>query len=166
MNRHDIQIVELTDTDFSAIDTLSQCYLSDLAQYAKDLRPDSDGNYDNSYFKLFFSEQGYLPLGIKLNGTVIGFALLHPSKSVDYVISDFFVSPEYRRMGIGSAAVEKLLETYPGTYGFFVLIENVPAVSFWRREFLRNGLTWNETEMESEMESDGEAVVRMISEYR
>lgn len=63
-------------------------------------------------------------------------------------IAEFYVAPEFRRGGIGSAAVETLLAEHRDRGSYFVeadiLVANEPAKAFWQRlgfevQFLQTG---------------------------
>lgn len=53
--------------------------------------------------------------------------------NVDYFIQDTYIRPEYRRKGIMSKEVNKLLDEYKGIYGLYILYENKPAQAFWHK---------------------------------
>lgn len=83
--------------------------------------------YNNTLLMKFFVANGA--------GKYIGFLLVgfgdntHPE--TDYYIAEFYILPEYRRIGIATAAVKELLSLFPGKYCFRVLKENINARCFW-----------------------------------
>lgn len=147
MKRH-IQIIPLKEEEFPLIDELTQNYLRDLSKFSETLVPDSSGRFDTSYFKTF------IPLVFRMDGD----AMIVKGKAIDYIINDFYISPEFRRQGLGARAVEQLFASHPGSYGFHVLEKNRPALTFWRTLFERNGFTAEETAVID----NGERVIKMI----
>lgn len=73
-------------------------------------------------------EIGFIILGIGRN-------LMRRAKEpmVDYFIQDAYIKPEYRRKGIMSKEVEKMLDGYKGIMGLYILKTNKPALAFWHK---------------------------------
>lgn len=69
------------------------------------------------------------------SGEEIGFLLVGFGENThhltDYYIAEFFIQPEYRRAGVGLAAIKELLSLYPGKYCYHILKNNIIARSFW-----------------------------------
>lgn len=159
MSKHDIQVFTFKESDFPILDELSQNYLEDISKFADTLKPDSSGRYDNEYFKTFFTEENLIPIAFQVDGNIIGFLMLIKGKTIDNVMNDFYISPDYRRKNIGADVMKQVFASHSGTYGFYVLEKNEPALNFWRAVFKRNGFTVKETAMID----DGEKVIKMIA---
>ena len=50
-----------------------------------------------------------------------------------YRLEDFFVVPEFRRLGIGAAAARLLFERFAGSWEIVSLQRHDAAIRFWRR---------------------------------
>lgn len=53
------------------------------------------------------------------------------SKPVDYFIEELYIKPQLRRQGLASGAVGRFLAEHKGTYGIYILDDNVTAKAFW-----------------------------------
>lgn len=71
-------------------------------------------------------EIGFIILGIGRNLT-----RNENEPKVDYFIQETYIKPEYRRKGIMTKEVEKLLDQHKGIYGLYILSKNKPALAFW-----------------------------------
>jgi len=63
---------------------------------------------------------------------IAGFALLRKSKPGTYVIGEFFIKSEYRRNGVGAAAVDLLLKNFDGDWQIPFQNEKSGGAAFWR----------------------------------
>jgi predicted acetyltransferase len=77
-----------------------------------------------------------LPMLIRVDGEPAGFALVarppHAHRSVDYRMEDFFVLNKWRRAGVGTLAVARVFERFPGWWEMGWLPRNTAAEAFWR----------------------------------
>jgi predicted acetyltransferase len=89
------------------------------------------------YFDLYWSEPGRWPYLVDVAGATAGFIFVNtysPSGlGTDFSIAEFYISPGYRRQGIGTAALEYVLIHHPGQWELSILPGNRTAVSFWSR---------------------------------
>lgn len=60
------------------------------------------------------AEQQYLPAG------------------VEYELQDFYITPKYRRQGVGRQAARAVFNLYHGTWVVYQLERNLPARAFWQ----------------------------------
>lgn len=115
-------------------------YIAELSLYSTRLKdePVADKEMDNILsncllMKMFIINES----GEKVGFCLIGFGQnTHPLTS--YYIAEFYVLPEYRRIGVGTKAVQDLFSLLPGTYCYHVLKNNVAAHRFWdqiKRDF-------------------------------
>lgn len=88
------------------------------------------------YFLLYWSEQDRFPFTIWSEGKLAGFAFVRCVRDLGtetMQIAEFYIVPEKRRQGIGSAAAEALWRSFPGKWELQVHIRNKEATKFWSR---------------------------------
>ena len=80
---------------------------------------------------------GISPFFIKEDKKIIGFLLLlerpYLKKENDFGINDLFILNKYKGKGFGRQAVKELFEKKQGKYFVIELVENKPAVLFWKK---------------------------------
>lgn len=86
---------------------------------------------------MFWETDGLSPYFIKQDDRIIGFILLleRPflKKGNDFGVNDLFILNKYKGKGMARQALEKLFQQKHGKYFVIQLIENSPAVSFWKK---------------------------------
>ncbi|MET0181678.1 MAG: GNAT family N-acetyltransferase [Caulobacterales bacterium] len=134
-----------------ALENLLQLYAHDFSEFSPEdehtYELDADGRFEPyPHLDLYWREEGRLPLLIRLDGVLIGFALLNrvsPSgAAVDYNLAEFFIARKYRRNRLGSAAAEEIFARYPGRWEVAVTQHNLSALVFWQsaiRAHLKEG---------------------------
>lgn len=135
--------------DRPLIEGLFQFYVYDFAEMepAESDRFDvaADGLYEAyPYLPLYWSEPGYRPHVIRVEGRPAGFALVNHHSHLDgghigNGVAEFFVARKYRRVGAGRAAVAALLAMYPGEWEAAVAERNTTARAFWPRALEAGG---------------------------
>ncbi len=75
---------------------------------------------------------------------IVGFIILQKvvqmiRKPAWYIV-DFYILPEKRRNGYGSAAFKHFLKAYKGDFFLYVLKKNAPALEFWGTSIKRFNL--------------------------
>ncbi len=119
---------------------LMQLYVHDFSEQWWD-RPGGelgdDGLFDPYPLDAYWGEADHIPLLLRLNGRLAGFALLnassHSGRPVDRDMAEFFVVRKHRRGGLGMAAAQEIFSRYPGVWEAAVARRNVGALAFWRR---------------------------------
>lgn len=127
--------------EFSEVQRMFKNYNEVLKNYGKENVMDFSESWkaleDNltSYndFKLFLFKNEH--------GESVGFVILQDIKQNEYgndisilYISDFYIAPTYRRKGIGTLAINELINKYGTRLWFwYVIKENKPAIAFWNR---------------------------------
>ncbi len=75
---------------------------------------------------------------------IVGFIILQKVvqiiRSPAWFIVDFYILPEKRRQGAGTAAFEHFLRAYKGDFFLYILEKNAPALEFWGSCFKRYDL--------------------------
>lgn len=127
---------------------LYSLYLHDLSKFTTNLDIREDGSFYFKELDLFWKEEGLSPYFIKYNDSIIGFILLleRPflKKENDFCINDIFILNKYKGRGLGSKALVKLFEEKPGKYFVIELVENTPAVSFWKKVYEQLNIEFDE----------------------
>jgi predicted acetyltransferase len=138
-----------------------QFYIYDFSELetpdSDDLEFDDQGSY--APFPGLESDwcvDGFRPLLIRVKERLAGFALIntrsHRSGRVDYNVAEFFVARKYRRCGVATEAVCRVLTRYPGHWEIAVAERNVAARAFWPHAI---GAAPNVSEL-VQLEGDGE----------
>jgi predicted acetyltransferase len=74
---------------------------------------------------------------IQVEGNPAGFVIILAEKEllppeVDFELMDFYVTPKYRRSGIGRIAARLAFDLHHGNWQVFQLERNIPARTFWQ----------------------------------
>ena len=96
-----------------------------------------EGSFDYEGIDKFWIVEGLSPYFIKLDNMIIGFILLveRPflTKENDFGVNDIFILNKYKGKGLGRQAIKMLFQEKQGKYFVVELMENRPAVSFWKK---------------------------------
>jgi predicted acetyltransferase len=130
---------------------LWQLYMQDLALF-RNLNIENDGRYRDDRLRTYLAYEEHWPLVIRSNCEVAGFALVRKSKPDTHVVGEFFIKFEFRRAGVGAAAVAQILQKFKGNWEIPFQNENPIAASFWRKTIAILG--FNATESVSEFADD------------
>lgn len=123
-----------------ALDRLIQLYIHDFSEFwagtpRGELR--EDGSFWMYSLEAYWREPGSLPLFIRRDGHIAGFALVngvtHSGRAADRNMAEFFVVRKHRRCGIGHAAAQQIFSRHPGLWEVAVFRPNLRALAFWRR---------------------------------
>ncbi|MEH6941965.1 GNAT family N-acetyltransferase [Bacillus sp. JJ722] len=143
-----LQLVHENDKEILL--NLYSLYLHDLSKYTNsiDLGPDGVFHFDGS--DLFWETEGITPYFIKYENSIVGFLLLieRPflKNESDYGINDIFILNKFRGKGLGKKVLEILFKEKHGEYFVIELVENVPAVSFWKKVYRQFNIEFVERE--------------------
>ncbi len=90
------------------------------------------------YLDLYWEEKSRKPFFINYQGENIGFLLinnwiLNKEYNANYSIAEFYISPKYRRIGIGNRVVQEIFGRYKGKWEIRQISTNSTAVNFWRK---------------------------------
>ena len=93
---------------------------------------------ENEFLAGWFSDASTHPFVILYSGQRAGFALvsrppLFPATPVNFRMSEFFITAEARRRGIGASAAVLLFNRFTGDWEVLEDEQNRPALQFWRR---------------------------------
>lgn len=122
-----------------ALANMMQLYIHDFSDYLVG-RPVADlgenGRFAEYPLDPYWSDPAYVPLFMRREGYLIGFALLnaasHTDEPVERNMAEFFVARKHRRGGLGTQAARTIFSRYPGQWQVAVARRNTPALAFWR----------------------------------
>lgn len=122
---------------------LWQLYMQDLALF-RNLIIENDGRYRDDRLRTYLAYEEHWPLVIRSNCEVAGFALVRKSKPDTHVVGEFFIKFEFRRAGVGAAAVAQILQKFKGNWKIPFQNENPIAAIFWRKRIAKLGFSATE----------------------
>ncbi len=123
------------------LENLFQLYIHDFSeQWAgrDDGELGDDGRFeDYPHLASYWRDADRVPLLIRVNGHLAGFALLnsfsHAGAPLDRAMAEFFVVRKHRRAGVGLAAAQTIFRRWPGRCEAAVARTNGAALAFWRK---------------------------------
>lgn len=147
-----IEVVLASIADKLALQNMMQLYIYDFTEQwiglsdreigrnAAFAHLNADGRFPDYPLDAYWIEDGRIPLLIKVDGRLAGFALLnkhpHSSLEVDHNMAEFFVVRRYRRSGVGTKAAHTIFSAYPGQWEVAIARRNVGALVFWRNAII------------------------------
>ena len=133
--------IELARPEEQAVLTrLMQLYIHDFSEFwTGTLRGElkDDGTFVDYPLDDYWNEPGGVPLLIRREGYIAGFALLntepHSGRPADRNMAEFFIVRKHRRSGVGLGVAREIFSRYPGLWEVAVARRNIAAQAFWRR---------------------------------
>jgi predicted acetyltransferase len=92
-----------------------------------------NGRYRDDRMRTYFAYDEHWAYQILHHGDLAGFALIRKSEPETYLIGEFFILSEFRKRGVGIAAVTELLRKFDGNWRIPFQTENSKAAKFWRQ---------------------------------
>jgi predicted acetyltransferase len=124
----------------AALASMMQLYIHDFSEFwagRSEGELGEDGRFPDYPLEAYWREPDRVPLIIRVDGRLAGFALLnrvsHAGGAIDRNMAEFFVVRKHRRGGVGSAAARMIFSSYPGVWEVAVARRNLAALAFWRR---------------------------------
>ena len=122
------------------LDALMQLYLHDFSEHASlntsHGEVNEDGRFDYRLLDTYWHEPARVPLLIRADGRIAGFALVNQwsalDRPLDHAIAEFFVLRKYRRARVGTRAAHLVFRHMPGRWEVPVASYNRGALAFWR----------------------------------
>ncbi|WP_148874048.1 GNAT family N-acetyltransferase [Serratia marcescens] len=90
----------------------------------------ADGDYP--FLPLYWREIGRYPYLILSDRQTAGFALVRRLDSATVEMAEFYIKPEWRRIGLGQRAARALFAQHPGGWSLAVSQDNPRGLAFWR----------------------------------
>jgi predicted acetyltransferase len=121
-------------------------HLMELYQYDFSEFDESDvgplGLYDYPYLDHYWVEAGRSPFLVRVEGELAGFALVSRYNYLTgykdaWVMSEFFIMRKYRHQGVGERVARWVFDHHPGAWQVSQIIQNKPAITFWRKVIAR-----------------------------
>jgi len=135
----DLQITIAGPEERPILANLLQLYIHDFSEYWSGTSQgelEDDGRFLDYPLDSYWSDPRRVPLLLRLDGRLAGFALLndhaHTDAPVDWNMAEFFVARKHRGAGLGRAAAREIFSRYPGAWEVAVARRNVRALPFWR----------------------------------
>ncbi|AST93491.1 MULTISPECIES: GNAT family N-acetyltransferase [Sutcliffiella] len=145
-----ITLHEVLQSEKDVLRNFYSLYLHDLSKFTSTLEISEEGYFEFDGFEKFWEVEGIVPYFIKLEERIIGFILLLERPFLkalnDFGINDIFILNKYKGKGLGREAVKQLFKEKPGKYFVMELIDNQPAVSFWKKLYSELDIQYEEKE--------------------
>lgn len=139
---------EVLETDKTILQNLFSLYLHDLSNFTSQIDIGEEGSFAYDGIDEFWEVNGISPYFITLDENIVGFILLveRPflKNEYDYGVNDLFILNKFKGRGLGTKAIEKLFQLKKGTYFVIELMENKPAISFWKRIYTKMNIQYKE----------------------
>ncbi len=132
----EMQVARPEDKD--ALANLMQLYMHDFSEHWSGTTDGDlldDGRFaPYPYFDAYWQEPGRVPLLLRRDGRLAGFALINgvSADSARRSMAEFFIVRKHRRTGFGTAAAHAIFSRYPGRWQTAVARRNVDALRFWQ----------------------------------
>lgn len=117
---------------------LWQLYMHDLSEFRDSALP-TDGRYRDDRVRTYFAYEDHWPFLFKIEDEVAGFVMIRKSSPDTFLMGEFFVLRKFRRSGLGTTVVERILLDFPGNWEIPFQNENVKGAKFWRQTIARLG---------------------------
>ena len=118
------------------LDNLLEKYNYEFSQYDK-IPFGGDGLYHYRYLDLYWTEEGRAAYLIYADGNLCGFALINKypecGRPLDWSVAEFFVSYNYRRQGVGTAAMDEIFRLHRGVWQIKYHPRNTASKCFWTK---------------------------------
>ena len=142
-----------------ALANLLELYCHDFSELVP-MDVGDDGRFGYRNFSLYWSDDSRLPFLARLQGKLVGFALVTRNSEPFgdgqvWDMAEFFVLRRYRHRGIGTELATEVWRRCPGRWQIRVMEKNTPARSFWESsiakftdapahssKFLVDGVPW------------------------
>ncbi|TQR18998.1 GNAT family N-acetyltransferase [Psychrobacillus vulpis] len=143
-----ISLQVVSEIESPILRNLYSLYLHDLSTFTTNIDIAADGFFHFEDLHTFWKIEGISPYFIKYEDSIIGFLLLleRPflKKDSDYCVNDIFILNKYKGKGLGKQVLQKLFAEKHGRYTVIELVENVPAVSFWKKVYKQLNIEFDE----------------------
>jgi predicted acetyltransferase len=140
-----ISCLEVVTSDEEAkLLNLWQLYMADLSEF-REPSITVNGRYCDDRMRTYFAYDEHWAYQILHHGDLAGFALIRKSEPETYLIGEFFILSEFRKRGVGTAAVTEILRKFHGNWQIPFQNENPKAAKFWRQTIGKLGYSASES---------------------
>ena len=140
----------VTSDEESVLLNLWQLYMADLSEF-REPSIIVNGRYRDDRMRTYFAYDEHWAYQIMHQGDLAGFALIRKSEPETYLIGEFFIISEFRKRGVGTAAVTELLRKFHGNWQIPFQTEKSKAAKFWRQTISFLGYSVGESEESNEV---------------
>ena len=123
---------------------LWQLYMADLAEF-RETSITVNGHYRDDRMRTYFAYDEHWAYQILHHGDLAGFALIRKSEPGTYLLGEFFILSEFRKRGVGTAAVTEILRKFNGNWQIPFQCNNPNAATFWRKTIASLGYSARES---------------------
>ena len=134
-----LELTRVKKNDKMLLKNLLELYENEPNDY-EEINANENENkpYEYKHLDRYFTWENWLAYFIMADGNHAGFVLISPDSvaldiPTDYSIYEFFVMPEYRRLGIGRFAVNSILDMYKGNWQLKRDPRDKNSVPFWNK---------------------------------
>jgi predicted acetyltransferase len=117
---------------------LWQFYMYEFSRFLDWIVPE-DGRFAEDDLDGCWTNPKRQPFFIRVDGMPAGFAIIDEREQSKLTgerdvreLTELFVMPAFRRVGVGERAATQLFDRFPGRWELGVLEQNVAALPFWR----------------------------------
>ena len=135
MNPQKIEIVEAKHELKSVVLNLMLYYIHDFTEFLGFRCPDN-GLYRTDCFEQYWNPPKGWAFVIKVEGELAGFVLVEghgTQPETQFSIGEFFIMRKFRGKGVGQRVAHSIFDRFHGRWEADVVIENKPALAFWRK---------------------------------
>jgi predicted acetyltransferase len=120
---------------------LLELYIYDFSELRK-MELGRDGRFGYPNLPLYWHEPARHPLLVRMDGGLIGFALVKRGSEISgsgsvWDMAEFFVLRGYRGRGFGTEIAQEIWKRFPGHWEVRVMQSNRSAHRFWQRAITR-----------------------------
>jgi predicted acetyltransferase len=135
-----VEVAPARADERAVLANLMQLYVHDFSEHKSgtprgELR--DDGRFPDYPLDAYWRDADRHPLLFRLDGRLIGFALVnaagHTDAPLDRNMVEFFIVRKHRRGGAGTAAARAVFSRFPGRWEVAVARRNTAALPFWRQ---------------------------------
>jgi len=127
-----IEIVPAGDEDLPIVQNLARYYVYDMSEFMGWPCPESGSFGGCDEFLEDWRNCRNSPYVIRVDGELAGFAGVKREVRNEYLVQEFFILRKFRRKGIGRNVASQLFDKFPGMWKVQQLVQNSPAIGFWR----------------------------------
>jgi predicted acetyltransferase len=131
MAAYSVEVVPAAREHAPILANLLELYVHDFSDFY-DVQIGEDGRFGYNALPRYWSEPGWHPLLIRVDGKLAGLALVQSASGV-WDMAEFFVLRAYRRRGVGTEAAHEVCRRFPGRWDVRVMEANVAGQHFWTR---------------------------------
>jgi len=113
---------------------LIQPYLSELSRFPDENpdRKDENGIYVYPYLDAYWEEDSRFPYLFYADKKLAGFALVVQDKDI-WIMCEFYVLPDFRRLGLGTACATEIFRKHPGEWIIGFNKQNTASRQLWKK---------------------------------